>query len=247
MAAVGFSDAEGERVAAVTRDAFSSVLGDRLVCIAGHGSSVTGYVPGLSDFDFVVFMHGEIDTRGAVDLHAKLADAHIAPFTYLQISRVHNVDLDGTGRHTGLIDGVYALIHGEIPGGWEFHTEDELRASGRDGLRQMINGWRYRYEHWAVDASGWHSDRRIRLFMTEVKPNLRALLVELGEPVREVWASGYLELVRRLERHDQALASRIGRLLANLPAPSGEQGRVGQETIELLDEMSRKAATLLKD
>jgi hypothetical protein len=241
MPAVTLIDQAAERVGALVCTALREVLGDRLVCLAAHGSAVTGYLPGVSDFDFVVFMHGRLDQQIAQELQARCGEADIAPFTVLQISRV--LDVDAPEHNTGLIDGAYAMLYGAIPGDWTFLSDDELRESGRAVLRAIQQGWRYRLENWAIESGIWRK-RRIRLWMTEVKPATRAYLVELGEPVRDVWRADYSKLARALRPHDAALADRLDRILRLCPALLPQEAELGSELLSYIGEIGWRARAL---
>lgn len=74
--------------------------------------------------------------------------------------------------------------------------------------------------------------------MTDLKPALRTLLVELGEPALEVWSAPYPELARRWSRHDPARGARFSRLLNALPATGAGEVAAGEELLALLDEIA---------
>jgi hypothetical protein len=238
----GYADEHAARLGGVVAAAFGEVLGPRLRAVAVHGSAVTGYIAGLSDFDFVVFMHGRLTLDDSIALQARLGSAEIAPFTYLQLSRV--VDMDhASERHTDLIDGAYVLAAGALPEAWAFHDAEVLRESGRQMLRQLHARRDSRTERWAVE-SGIRRTSLLRGLMTEVKPALRALLVEFGEPVLEVWTSPYPELARRMRRHDAALAGHLETVIASFPIANGNEPRVGADVLRLLEEVVEHAAGL---
>jgi hypothetical protein len=239
MSAASLVDEHAERVAALVRDAFVGALGERLECLAVHGSAVTGYLPGMSDFDFVLFMRGRLSLDDARALQAALGGVEIAPFTYLQLSRVVDLD-DPDERQVGLIDGAHALLHGAIPEGWAFHDAEELRERGREQLAALQQRWHSRNEDWSVEG-GPRRTNRLRLFMTNVKPCTRALLVELGEPVIEVWTAAYPELAHRLRAHEPALAKHLDAVLASMPAGPDDEPHVGAEVLRLLDGIGRRA------
>ncbi|MQA00749.1 MAG: hypothetical protein GEU80_15735 [Dehalococcoidia bacterium] len=237
-----FADEHAERVSGLVARAFGAVLGERLEAVAVHGSAVTGYIPGFSDFDFVVFLHGQLSLEDSVALQSWLGAADIAPFTYLQLSRV--IDLDEPGeRHMGLVDGAYSMAHGALPAMWGFHDTETLRESGREALRGARQRRRSRLEDWAVEG-GPRRTNRLRLFLTDVKPAVRALLTELGEPTLEMWNSDYFELSRRLGRYDATLGARLDRILDGLPAAGDREERIGAEVVWLLDEIDAMAASL---
>jgi hypothetical protein len=237
-----YADEHAERVGYLVAEAFQETLGERLACLAVHGSGVTGYIAGLSDFDFVVFMHGRLTLDDSIALQSLLGDADIAPFTYLQVSRVVNLDDPGE-RHTGLIDNAYVVAAGAIPEGWAFHDADVLRERGRDVLRENRGRWHSRNEYWSVEG-GIRRSNLLRGLMTIVKPAVRALLVEYGEPVLEVWTSPYPELARRLRRYDAAIADGLEAVIASFPIAQEEEQCVGGEVLRLLDEIGARAEAL---
>ena len=55
-----------------------------------HGSAVTGYVPGFSDFDFMVALDGTITVEDSIAIHQRVAADPALPgsFVYRQVSEV---------------------------------------------------------------------------------------------------------------------------------------------------------------
>jgi hypothetical protein len=235
-------DAAAERVGSAVTNAFRDVLGDRLVALVIHGSAVTGYLPDLSDFDFVVFMHGRLDLRSTEALQARLGETDIRPFTYLQVSRVIDVD-EASVHSTGLIEGVFATLYGEIPPGWDFLGAEDLRESGREALRGVQARWHSRNENWAVEG-GAQRKRRLRWNMTDIKPATRALLVESGEPPLEIWSADYWELLRRLQDHDASLAAQLEVILTAIPISTDREATVGMQMLRYLDAVGARAQTM---
>lgn len=224
-----------ERVAQLVVTAFRDVLGARLTGLVVHGSAVTGHIPGFSDFDCVPCMHGVITRDESIELQRRLGDADISPFVYLQISRL--LDPSSSDHHTGLIPDAYYIAYGELPQGWAFHTEDELRERGRDELRQLAKRANGRYENWSVEG-GPRRRNRLPLFMTEVKPSTHALLVELGEPVFATWTRDYYQLVDRLVAIDPELGAMLQRIVAALPYAPTAEAAVGADVLRYLDAVS---------
>jgi hypothetical protein len=223
-----------ERVAQLVVTAFRDVLGARVTGVVVHGSAVTGHIPGFSDFDCVVCMHGTITRDDSIELQRRLGDADISPFSYLQLSRL--LDPDASERHTGLIPDAYYVADGELPQGWAFHTEDELRERGRDELRALAKRAAGRYEDWSVE--GPRRGNRLRLFMTEVKPSTRVLLVELGEPVFATWTRDYYQLVERLLDLDPERGAILQRIVTALPYAPADEPAVGADVLHYLDAVS---------
>jgi hypothetical protein len=235
MTAVPLPDPAAERVGALVAGAFTEVLGDRLDALLVHGSAVVGgYIEGYSDFDFLVFMHGDLTTNEARALQACLGEVDHAPFDYLQISRLVNLDDPPVGEERRvLIDGAYARLIGEYPEGWPLHDAETLRARGAAvvaGLAGLLDRAR---RHWSA-ATGPRRTLEVRYYMTGLKPAVRAHLVSLGEDTLEVWTAPYPELARRWSAHEPALGDRFTRLLAALPPSNSGEVAAGEELLALI-------------
>jgi hypothetical protein len=74
--------------------------------------------------------------------------------------------------------------------------------------------------------------------MTDLKPAIRATLVELGEPVVDVWTAPYPELARRWAAHDPERAARFQSLLDALPAAPEREAEIGEEMLLLLESIA---------
>jgi hypothetical protein len=229
-----FADEAAERVGRMVAEAYAGVLGDRLATFVTHGSSVTGgYIPGYSDLDFYLFMHGRLTFDDGIALQNRLGEADIAPFGYVQLSRVVDLD-DPNERWQGAIDGAYVLVIGALPNGWTFHDEDSLRTRGREALDRIPARLDEYAERWSRATRGRTRERIVRNLITDVKPALRALLAELGEPVLDVWRAPYPDLARRWTMYDAEAGERFRRLLGQLPPPPDREADVGREFMKLL-------------
>lgn len=88
---------------------------------------------------------------------------------------------------------------------------------------------------WSVAAGSARRQRLVRLMMTRLKPALRSILVEHGEPPTDVWIAGWNELARRWREHDVEAAETLDSVLAVLP-PAGREQEVacGERVLRLL-------------
>ena len=236
MPAVPLTDPAAERVGRLVRDAFVEVLGDHLEALLVHGSAVTGgYIEGFSDFDFLLFIRGELSTADARAAQSRLGEADHRPFEYLQISRVIDLDDPPAGEcRRLLIDGAYAALRGDYPDGWPFLDEEALRARSRAVLAGLTALLERKRRHWAA-ATGARRTLEVRYHMTDLKPAVRAALVERGEPALEVWRAPYPELAHRWRGHDPVLGERFARLLAELPGARSREAALGEEMLSLLE------------
>lgn len=239
MPAVPLADAAAERVGQLVRSAFVDVLGVRLDALLVHGSAVTGgYIEGFSDFDFVLFMRGRLTADDAPALQARLGEVDHHPFDYLQVSRVVNLEEppDAEGRRL-LIDEGYASLVGDYPTGWPFLDEESLRVSGAEVLAGLPALMTLKRRRWAA-ATGARRTLEVRYHMTDLKPAVRSMLVEQGEPPLDVWRAPYGELARRWAVHDTERGARLSRLLDALPPTPAGEARVGEEMLALLEEIT---------
>ncbi len=240
MGAAALATPEARAVGDLLVAAFREVLGKRLGVFVVHGSAVTGYVAGFSDFDFVLFLHGPLSLDDGFALQQRLRATDYISFTYAQISRVIDLD-DPAERSTGLIDGAYAPLLGELPDGWTFHQEETLRERGRNVLLDIPHQLRSRNEDWAT-GTAVQRQRSIRLLATVLKPSLRALLCELGEPVMATWTSPYQVLSTAIARHDVRMATMLNGLLPMLPPTGQTESLVARLLFDLLVAIDGHAA-----
>ena len=143
-------------------------------------------------------------------------DFDASPFGYLQLSRTVDID-DPAERREGLIDDAYVLFHGTLPDDWSFHSAQTLKKRGEEAIDRVPREIVRLSHDWAM-ANVAARSRLIRYLTTVLKPAVRALLCELGEPVLDVWRSPYGELVARLNRYDSELASDLRSFVELLPA-----------------------------
>ncbi len=209
--------------------AFISALRERLVALVAYGSSVEGsFIPHFSDFDLAVFLHGEFTVEDAIAVQAALGDLEPTPFDYLQTKFV---DVSAVATPT-LVPGSFAVFWGELPAEPAYlHNPDLLRQAGKrwlDALPGLIADDR---AAWSVAAGSARRQRLVRLMMTRLKPALRSLLVEHGEPPAEVWISGWHQLARRWRDHDAAAAEALDSVLTVLPSSGREQEVACGETV----------------
>jgi hypothetical protein len=236
-----FASPDVARVADGVRAAFVEVLGKRLGALVVHGGAVTGFIPGFSDFDFVVFSHGILRLADALEIQQQLAGLESEPFAYLQLSRLVDLD-DTTERQEGLIAGAYVTVHGRLPEGWALHSEATLRERGSQSLRRIEPVLQRLSNDWSV-ANAAQRQGVVRYLATVLKPAVRGLLCELGDPVTDVWRAPYDELARRLGAHDVTLANGMDELLTLLPPTTEQEPRAARLLFELLDAVRRRAET----
>lgn len=234
MPAAGLADERAERVGGLVCDAFVEVLGARLEGLLVHGSAVAGgYIEGYSDFDFVVFMRGELDGADSRSLQGRLGDIDRGPFGYLQISRVVNLDDPPDDRRL-LIEGGYASLVGGYPTAWPLHDASSLREQSAEVFAGLAAILERGYRHWAA-ANGPRRTLEVRYYMTSLKPAVRAHLVALGEPPLEVWTASYAALGERWSAREPDLGGRFERVVASLPGAPSEEAGLGSELLSLLE------------
>ena len=219
-------------------EAYGGVLGDRLVGLAAHGSAVTGYIAGFSDFDFVLVVRDFISPSDAAALHAALAVAcpDSTPFTYLQLSAVVDI-ADSSRRRHGLIESAHAVLAGALPSDWEFNSEEDLRAAGRERLKALPGLVRIDSLDWAADT-GAQRARRIRVMMTRLKPAVRAILVNGGVDVMEAWTADWYGLAKALTALDADRGLRMSAILSRLPSPPADEMEVGAIVLAFLGDLA---------
>jgi hypothetical protein len=219
--------------------AFRDVLGDRLVCFVVHGSAVQGgYLVGISDLDFYVFLHGRVPVEGLLDLQDRLGDFDTGPFDYLQLSDAIDVD-DPSAVAPRLIPGSYTVMQGSLPSEDFVHSHESLVLHGRRWLESAPKLVRSDIEQWST-ATGPRRTWLVRLILTRLKPTLRAMLAARGEPAEEVWAEPYEELARRWSAFNPDAARRLRDLVSALGGSTDERS-IGRAAIELVIEALRDA------
>ena len=212
------------RVAAELADTFRGVLGTRLVAFVIHGSAAHGgYLPGFSDLDCVAFTRGPMTVADCLAVGARVAALDPTPFASLQLSAVVDLD-DPAGARPVLIPRAYEVLVGDDVDERYLHTEATLRASGRAWLRALPGLLTRDAQDWAV-ATAATRPRLVRLVMTRLKPALRALLVERGEPVLATWTASYMDLADRWDHLAPGSGARLRDVLTGLPAPAEHADR----------------------
>lgn len=208
---------------------FSSALGQRLVALVAYGSSVEGtFIPAFSDFDLAIFLRGEFAVEDAIAVQAGLGDLQPTPFDYLQTKFV-NVSVPPVPT---LVEGSFSVFWGGLPDKRRYlHDADSLRQSGRGWLEALPKLIADDQAAWAVAAGSTRRCRLVRLMVTRLKPALRALLVEHGEPPGEAWIAGWHELARRWRKHDDEAADALESVLALVPPAGRKQEVACAETI----------------
>ena len=86
---------------------------------------ITGFIPGFSDYDFVLFLRGSLSVDDAFAVQRGLARVDTTPFSYVQLSRIVDID-DRKERRNGLIAGAYVVMYGRLPGDWTLHSDELL-------------------------------------------------------------------------------------------------------------------------
>jgi len=210
-----------------------NTLEDRLTAFVVHGSAVTGFIPGFSDFDFVVFARGELTVADAFEIQRALSAFDAAPFSYVQLSRLVDVD-DPLERRNGLIEGAYIIVHGALPADWSLHSPELLRERGREAIHRIPPEVQRLRKDWAV-ANEPQRRGLVRYLATVLKPAVRGLLCELGDPVLDVWRAPYPGLAQRLGAHDPVLGERLTALVALLPPSLRTEEDVTRRLFSLLE------------
>ncbi len=238
-----FNSKDAQRVADAVCAAFLNTLKERLTAFIVHGSAVTGFIPGFSDFDFVVFSHGELTIDDAFEVQRSLGTFNAGPFSYIQLSRLVDVD-DPLERRNGLIEGAYIVVHGALPSDWSLHSPQLLRERGLQALRRVPSEVQRLRKDWAV-ANEHQRRGLVRYLATVLKPAVRGLLCELGDPALKVWRSPYPALARRLRAFDPELADQMTGLLALLPPNARTEEDLARRFFSVLEAVHR-AETELK-
>lgn len=195
--------------------AFRETLKDRLVALAAYGSSVDdSSIPGFSDFDLAVFLHGVLSVSDAAAVQRNLGDLDLRPFVYVQAKFV---DVDENPQRT-IVPGNLRVFWGAIPNLTDYlHDDRSLRNSGQLWLRALPDLVAEDKSAWSVAAGSARRQRLIRLLMTRLKPTVRAMLVERGESPSVVWLANWSELATRWGKYEPEAGEVLATLLAGLP------------------------------
>lgn len=218
----------------VLGQAFRNALGDRLVALAAYGSSVDdSWIPGFSDLDLAVFMHGVPSAADAVATQRSLRDLDSGPFAYVQAKFL---DVDEP-PHQAIVPGAFRVFWGAIPNvAYYLHDDQSLRSSGKGWLRALPDLVAEDNAAWSVAAGSARRQRLIRLLMTRLKPAVRAMLVEEGESPSVVWLANWTELASRWGNYDPDAGEVLASLLVALP-PANRAAELdcGEAILRLLE------------
>ena len=229
-----------ESVAFHLGERFRNVLDERLHAFVVHGSAAgDDYIPGFSDLDIVAFTYGPLSVDDCLSLGAAIGTLDPTPFAYLQLSAVVDIDEPVTERPV-LIPGAFEVLLGAEPADRFLHSEATLRQSGRAWLRALPGLIAQDSRDWAV-ATAAARPRMLRLAMTRLKPALRALLVEQGEPVFATWTAGYSALSQRWEVLSPGWGQRLHELMQSAPWTAPDD-RSMRELFAVLVEIAAQAA-----
>lgn len=146
-------------------------------------------------------------------------------------------------RRNGLIEGAYVIVHGELPEDWSLHSPELLRERGREALRRVDPEMQRLSKDWAL-ANAMQRRGLVRYLATVLKPAVRGLLSELGDPVLNVWRSPYPALARRLKAYDVELAAQMEALIPLLPPDAHTEEDVARRFFALLQAVHRRAVSL---
>lgn len=215
--------------------AFSDTLGDRLVALAAYGSSVDdSAIPNFSDFDFVAFLHGALSVSDAIAVQRCLGDLDPRPFVYMQTKFV---DVDARPQPT-IVPGTVRFFWGAVSNLSDYlHDDQSLRSSGRAWLRALPDFVAEDKAAWSVAAGSARRQRLIRFLMTRLKPTVRAMLVEKGEPPAAVWGASWSDLASRWSTYEPEVGEALASILAVLPPPNREAELACGEAILRLFEL----------
>jgi hypothetical protein len=244
---IRFADPAAAAVADRLIGQLRTTFDERLGAVVVHGSAVTGYISGFSDFDFLLALHGPLCAMDAATLYRHIAtDPGLpGPFTYLQASEVLDLQANVELRARLVPDG-FVVATGDLPAAWGLHDEASLRAESAAVLRRLPARLASNAADLAIET-GPRRVQRVRLAMTDAKPAMRSLLVALGEPALEVWRLSYTALEERLRLHRPELAGRLQDVLALLRGYPGESGEAGESVLFLLDAVAAEARRLRDD
>ena len=200
--------------------AFPETFGDRLVALAAYGSSVDdSAIPDFSDFDLAVFLHGGLSASDAAGVQRCLGDLDIRPFVYVQTKFV---DVDARPQRS-IVPGIFGSS------GAPFRTSpttsmtiSHFAAPARSGCERYRDLVADDQAAWSVSAGSARRQRLVRLLMTRLKPTVRALLVERGEPPLAVWRATWSELASRWDKYEPEAGEVLASLLVALPPQNRE-------------------------
>jgi hypothetical protein len=239
------------RIERTLGQAFADALGDRLVALAAYGSSVDdSAIPNFSDFDLIAFLHGALAVSDAITVQRYVGDLDTRPFVYVQSKFV---DADARPQQI-IVPGTTRVFWGAVANFSDYlHDDQSLRRSGRAWLRALPDFVAEDKAAWSVAAGSARRQRLIRLLMTRLKPTLRAMLVEKGEPPAAAWCASWSDLASRWSTYEPEAGETLASILAVLPPPNREAELacgeailrllepVGPESRHYVDRLSRAA------
>jgi len=205
-----------------------------IVAVAVYGSVVTGdFIEGFSDLDLQVVLPQPLSVEQAIMLQRQMPEppgvAYIQPTFSVR---------DRPVAH--LIPGAFRVEQGELPSGF-IATEETLRRSSTDTLRELPSLIEDDARAW-VGAIGEKRPRHVRLMVTRLKPAVRATLVELGEPVVDVWQTPWDGLVDLWRDHDGRSSAALAEILRLLHVRDRDDRACGERVLRLLERIARSDA-----
>ena len=208
-------------------DAYSGVLGPRLVGIAAHGSSVTGdFFPGVSDLDLAVILEDRLTLADSKTIARRIDALSIEPFAYVQ-AMYH----EAANPRPSLVPGAFRLLNGAVDEAF-IHTERSLRSAATAWLEEVPALLDRDLKDWSVAVG--RRPRQFRLLLTRLKPTVRAKLVRWGQDAVVTYSRPWPKLVEHLARRESNLATKLSVLLTDMDAPTLDPMILGAQVLDLL-------------
>ena len=209
-----------EKVIAALREEFvdvcKSVFGERLVAIIAKGSTVRGgFIPGLSDIDFHVYLKNDafiysdfLKVESGLSLQEKMDkliqkyDVGGGPI------QVNLLNVSQPPDWSGPLPGTYILLYGDdCP--YPPHTAEKMLKQDLDNLKNPIA---YKWIHTYADKSNDQLPNFVRLLNTQVTPTLYRVLSLLTQDAIRVWKMTKFEVIEALEKLDDTSAKWLAQL-----------------------------------
>ena len=209
-----------EKVIAELREEFvevcKSVFGRSLVAIIAKGSTVRGgFIPGLSDVDFHVYLKKEtfiyndflkaelgLSLQEKMDQLIQKYDVGGGPIQVNLLNESQPPDWSGP------LPGTYLLLYGDgCP--YPSHTAEKMLKQDLDNLK---NPPAYKWVTSYADKSNDQLPDFVRLLNTQVTPTFYRVLSLLTQDPLRAWKMTKFEVLEGLEKLDDPSAKRLAQL-----------------------------------
>jgi len=198
-------------------DICKAVFGDNLVAIINKGSSVKGgFIPGLSDIDFHVYLKDDafisrdyIKLEYGLSLQEKI-DVLLRKYDIEESQiQVIALNVENPKRWSGPLPGTYVILYGDgcpepEPVAWEMLEADELILSSPYYFYNLINSY--------ADKSNEELAEFVRKINPCVTPTLYRVLSLITNDPLKVWAMTRFEVLESLKNLDSDVAKQIAQL-----------------------------------